>query len=238
MSREYRSTGGPSASSFTRCSRVSRLSTRRTLTRCIRKCVWSFPSPLLSSFFLHSCLTPPCPQILTDPLRFGDEISPDARSLLTGLLTRDPQQRLGVTGAESIRTHPFFAKHIDFGLLMQKKIQPPFKPSVESAADTSNFDAEFTSEAPQDSVVEDSHLSQTVQAQFEGFSCVFLSFSSSLPLPLRRKSLLTTLFFLATSNPPARSARACGKFQPPPHLLFSSHPVVMSFPARSPLPRL
>lgn len=77
-------------------------------------------------------------QILTDPLRFGDEISPDARSLLTGLLTRDPQQRLGVTGAESIRTHPFFAKHIDFKRLMQKKIQPPFKPSVESAADTSN----------------------------------------------------------------------------------------------------
>ncbi|GAA5862312.1 hypothetical protein JCM8547_007598 [Rhodosporidiobolus lusitaniae] len=111
-------------------------------------------------------------KILTDPLRFGDEISPDARSLLTGLLTRDPQQRLGVTGAESIKSHPFFAKHIDFSLLMQKKIQPPFKPSVESAADTSNFDAEFTSEAPQDSVVEDSHLSQTVQAQFEGFSYI------------------------------------------------------------------
>lgn len=77
-------------------------------------------------------------QILSDPLRFGDEISPDARSLLTGLLTRDPQQRLGVTGAESIKSHPFFAKHIDFKKLMQKKIQPPFKPNVESAADTSN----------------------------------------------------------------------------------------------------
>ncbi|GAA5980725.1 hypothetical protein JCM11641_000185 [Rhodosporidiobolus odoratus] len=111
-------------------------------------------------------------KILTDPLRFGDEISPDARSLLTGLLTRDPQQRLGVTGAHAIKEHPFFAKNIDFNRLMQKKIQPPFKPSVESAADTSNFDAEFTSEAPQDSVVEDSHLSQTVQAQFEGFSYV------------------------------------------------------------------
>jgi len=32
------------------------------------------------------------------------------------------------------------------------------------------FDTEFTSEAPQDSVVEDSHLSETVQAQFQGFS--------------------------------------------------------------------
>lgn len=109
-------------------------------------------------------------KILSDPLRFGDEISPDARSLLTGLLTRDPQQRLGVTGAESIKSHPFFAKHIDFKKLMQKKIQPPFKPNVESAADTSNFDPDFLREQPMDSVVEDSHLSQTVQAQFANFS--------------------------------------------------------------------
>ncbi|KAM0749889.1 Pkinase-domain-containing protein [Meredithblackwellia eburnea MCA 4105] len=111
-------------------------------------------------------------KILTDPLKFPDEIHSDARSLLTGLLTRDPAIRLGVNGAESIKAHPFFSKHIDFKLLMAKKIQPPFKPSVESAADTSNFDTEFTSEAPQDSVVEDSHLSATVQAQFQGFSYV------------------------------------------------------------------
>lgn len=37
-------------------------------------------------------------------------------------------------------------------------------------ADTSNFDAEFTAEPAMDSVVEDSHLSQTVQKQFQGFS--------------------------------------------------------------------
>lgn len=77
-------------------------------------------------------------QILTDPLRFGDEIPPDARSLLTGLLTRDPALRLGVNGADEIKRHPFFSKHIDFDLLMAKKIQPPFKPDVANAADTSN----------------------------------------------------------------------------------------------------
>lgn len=77
-------------------------------------------------------------QILTDPLKFPDEIGPDARSLLTGLLTRDPAIRLGVNGAESIKAHLFFSKHIDFKLLMAKKIQPPFKPSVVNAADTSN----------------------------------------------------------------------------------------------------
>ena len=71
-------------------------------------------------------------KILNDPLVFGDDIGQEARSILTGLLTRDPTQRLGVNGAEEIRTHPFFAHHIDFQKLIQKKIQPPFKPSVSS----------------------------------------------------------------------------------------------------------
>jgi hypothetical protein len=47
-------------------------------------------------------------------------------------LTRDPMHRLGVNGAEEIKRHPFFHKHIDFRMLSQKKIQPPFKPSVAS----------------------------------------------------------------------------------------------------------
>jgi serum/glucocorticoid-regulated kinase 2 len=80
-----------------------------------------------------------------------------------------------VNGAEEIKRHPFFARHIDFKELMAKKIQPPFKPSVENPADTSNFDTEFTSEPPMDSVVEDSHLSETVQAQFQ----VRFAFTSS-----------------------------------------------------------
>jgi hypothetical protein len=42
-----------------------------------------------------------------------------------------------------------------------------------SAIDTSNFDEEFTSEQPVDSVVDDSHLSETVQAQFQGFVLLF-----------------------------------------------------------------
>ncbi|BEJ12875.1 hypothetical protein CspHIS471_0300490 [Cutaneotrichosporon sp. HIS471] len=109
-------------------------------------------------------------KILSDPLRFPEEVGPEARSLLIRLLDRDPSRRLGVNGAQEIKDHPFFSRHIDFKKLMQKKIPPPFKPAVASAIDTSNFDEEFTSEVPQDSVVADSHLSQTVQQQFEGFS--------------------------------------------------------------------
>jgi serum/glucocorticoid-regulated kinase 2 len=40
----------------------------------------------------------------------------------------------------------------------------------DSAIDTSNFDQEFTSELPADSVVDDSQLSETVQLQFQGWS--------------------------------------------------------------------
>ncbi|KAI6042647.1 kinase-like domain-containing protein [Pisolithus marmoratus] len=109
-------------------------------------------------------------KILTDPLVFGPDIGTEARSILTSLLNRDPTKRLGVNGAEEIKKHPFFEKHIDFKKLLQKKIQPPFKPSVSSPVDVSNFDTVFTTEDPIDSYVDGSRLSSTVQAQFAGFS--------------------------------------------------------------------
>ena len=108
-------------------------------------------------------------KILQDELRFPDDMSADARSLLRGLLTRDPNERLGNNGSEEIKNHPFFAS-IDWRKLNQKKLQPPYKPSVDSAYDTTNFDDEFTSEAPQESLVDDSQISSTMQEQFAGFT--------------------------------------------------------------------
>jgi len=109
-------------------------------------------------------------KILNDPLRFGEEFSLEACKILSGLLNRDPSRRLGVKGAEEIKRHAFFHDHIDFKLLKMKKIQPPFKPSVASPVDVSNFDMVFTGEEPVDSFVDDSNLSKTVQDQFNGFS--------------------------------------------------------------------
>jgi serum/glucocorticoid-regulated kinase 2 len=109
-------------------------------------------------------------RILSDPLNFPPDISSDARSIITGLLQRNPSHRLGDKGAEEIKRHPFFSKHIDWARLLARKITPPFKPSVASVLDVANFDTEFTSEAAQDSVVEDSALSETVQDQFRGFT--------------------------------------------------------------------
>lgn len=112
-------------------------------------------------------------KILQEPLTFPSSVGAEARDLLTRLLRRDPMQRLGSgpQGAAEIKNHPFFTNHIDWQLLLAKKVQPPFKPDVSSAFDTSNFDPEFTSETPLDSVVDDSNMiSATVQEQFAGFS--------------------------------------------------------------------
>ncbi|KAK9480293.1 kinase-like domain-containing protein [Lipomyces japonicus] len=107
-------------------------------------------------------------KILQDPLRFPDDIDKDAKLLLIGLLDRDPKLRLGARGPSEIKSH-FFFKEIDWKKLLGKKYPPPFKPPVASATDTSNFDKEFTSEVPTDSVVDD-YLSESVQRQFGGWT--------------------------------------------------------------------
>lgn len=128
-------------------------------------------------------------RILMDPLLFPPDLSHDAKSVMTALLQRDPSRRLGAGGAEEIKRHPFFSKHVDWHRLIAKKIQPPFKPSVESVLDVANFDAEFTGEKPQDSHVDETPLSETVQNRFQGFTYNpgdgYLSESVSYPSEMR-----------------------------------------------------
>lgn len=53
-------------------------------------------------------------RILRDPLVFPPDMSYEAKSVMTGLLQRDPSRRLGHHGGEEIKRHPFFARHIDW----------------------------------------------------------------------------------------------------------------------------
>jgi serum/glucocorticoid-regulated kinase 2 len=127
-------------------------------------------------------------KILTEPLHFpGPEIVPPAaRDLLTRLLDRNADKRLGAKGAAEIKAHYFFHS-IDWRKLLERKYEPSFKPNVVciydcpfltyyltitqlDAKDTANFDREFTSEAPTDSYVDGPVLSQTMQDQFAGWS--------------------------------------------------------------------
>ncbi|KAL6711062.1 Serine/threonine-protein kinase [Coniothyrium glycines] len=110
-------------------------------------------------------------KILTEPLHFpGPEVVPPAaRDLLTRLLDRNAEKRLGAKGAAEIKAHYFFHS-IDWRKLLERKYEPSFKPNVVDAKDTANFDREFTSEAPTDSYVDGPMLSQTMQQQFAGWS--------------------------------------------------------------------
>lgn len=77
-----------------------------------------------------------------------DNLSSEAQSLLRALFKRNPQNRLGAgpNGIEDIKNHEFFAT-IDFKLLVEKKVRPPFIPAV-SRDDAFYFDVEYTSKSP------------------------------------------------------------------------------------------
>ncbi|CDW73649.1 protein kinase domain containing protein [Stylonychia lemnae] len=94
-------------------------------------------------------------QMMADIVEKRIEMKPyfsvEAKSLLSGLLERDPSKRLG-SGEEDalqIKRHPFFAK-IDFQKLYDKQIAPPFKPTVSGPEDTRNIDKMFLDETAKD----------------------------------------------------------------------------------------
>jgi len=90
-------------------------------------------------------------KILKAELRIPRFFTPEAKSLLSGLLDRNATTRLGSTNdAEEIKSHKFF-KDLDWNKLLSRGLPPPFKPNVSVITDTANFDAEFTT-MPLDSV--------------------------------------------------------------------------------------
>uniref|UniRef100_A0A8C1MZI5 non-specific serine/threonine protein kinase n=1 Tax=Cyprinus carpio TaxID=7962 RepID=A0A8C1MZI5_CYPCA len=85
--------------------------------------------------------------ILMEDIKFPRTLSADAKSLLSGLLIKDPNKRLGggPDDAKEIMRHSFFAG-IDWQDVYDKKLIPPFKPQVSSETDTRYFDEEFTAQ--------------------------------------------------------------------------------------------
>lgn len=126
-------------------------------------------------------------KILCAPLKFpAGCFSPQAKSLLRGLLERDPKRRLGSgeSDYEELKAHPFFAS-IDWDKLFRKEIEPMFKPHLQSAEDVRYFDPEFTCQTPKDSFYE-SQLAESRQDLFSGFSYVSTSAFEQL-IKQRRK---------------------------------------------------
>uniref|UniRef100_A0AAZ3PWB0 non-specific serine/threonine protein kinase n=1 Tax=Oncorhynchus tshawytscha TaxID=74940 RepID=A0AAZ3PWB0_ONCTS len=85
--------------------------------------------------------------ILMEDIKFPRTLSSDAKSLLSGLLIKDPNKRLGggPDDAKEIMGHSFFTG-IEWQDVYDKKLIPPFKPQVSSETDTRYFDEEFTAQ--------------------------------------------------------------------------------------------
>ena len=86
-------------------------------------------------------------KILKQKLVLPYFLGPDAKDLLTRLLRKEPQKRLGYHTSKDIRTiksHRFFRK-IDWKALEKRELEPPIKPVVTDPALAENFSHDFTS---------------------------------------------------------------------------------------------
>lgn len=110
--------------------------------------------------------------ILSDEPLYPIHMPRDSVSILQKLLTREPELRLGSgpNDAQDVMAHAFF-RNINWDDIYYKRIEPPYKPTITNATDTSNFDQEFTSVTPVLTPVH-SVLTQQMQEEFRGFSYV------------------------------------------------------------------
>uniref|UniRef100_A0A3Q3LQ83 protein kinase C n=1 Tax=Mastacembelus armatus TaxID=205130 RepID=A0A3Q3LQ83_9TELE len=87
--------------------------------------------------------------IVNDEVRYPRFLSTEAIAVMRRLLRRNPERRLGSgeKDAEDVKKQPFF-RGVDWDALLQKKVSPPFVPTIGGKEDVSNFDQEFTAEHP------------------------------------------------------------------------------------------
>ncbi|OQV19729.1 Serine/threonine-protein kinase Sgk3 [Hypsibius exemplaris] len=111
--------------------------------------------------------------ILHKPLRLRTNVSETVRDLLEHLLQKDPKLRIGYEGDfDTIASHPFF-KPINWEMLMEKKVRPPYNPNVTSCYDLRHIDPEFTLEPVPPSVTENNPFAPaSVDNAFAGFTYV------------------------------------------------------------------
>uniref|UniRef100_A0A665TF35 Ribosomal protein S6 kinase n=1 Tax=Echeneis naucrates TaxID=173247 RepID=A0A665TF35_ECHNA len=111
-------------------------------------------------------------KILKCKLSLPPYLTQEARDLLKRLLKRNASSRLGAGAGDAteVQAHPFF-RLINWEDLLARKVEPPFKPFLQSAEDVSQFDSKFTSQTPVDSP-DDSTLSESANQAFLGFTYV------------------------------------------------------------------
>ncbi|KAA8580364.1 hypothetical protein FQN60_005899 [Etheostoma spectabile] len=107
--------------------------------------------------------------IRTDNPVYPRWLTKDAKDILVKLFVREPEERLGVKG--NIRQHNFFSS-TDWNSVEQRKVAPPFTPTLTSPSDCSNFDKEFINEKPRLSCADRTLINSVDQTMFRNFSFV------------------------------------------------------------------
>lgn len=111
-------------------------------------------------------------KILKGKLNLPPYLTTDARDLVRKLLKRHVASRLGAppNDAQDVKQHAFF-KMMNWDDVLSRKLEPPFKPSLSSDDDVSQFDTKFTRQTPVDSP-DESTLSESANMIFKGFTYV------------------------------------------------------------------
>ncbi|XP_045348207.1 serine/threonine-protein kinase N1 isoform X2 [Leopardus geoffroyi] len=112
--------------------------------------------------------------IVNDEVRYPRFLSAEAIGIMRRLLRRNPERRLGSSerDAEDVKKQPFF-RTLGWDTLLARRLPPPFVPTLSGRTDVSNFDEEFTGEAPTLSPPRDARaLTATEQAAFRDFDFV------------------------------------------------------------------
>ncbi|KRX10725.1 Protein kinase-like domain [Pseudocohnilembus persalinus] len=110
--------------------------------------------------------------IQNEPVKFPNhtKVTEEAKDFILKCTDKDPRIRLGSKkGIEDIKAHPWFSD-IDWELLAQKKVKPPFKPNIQNWEN--NFDEDFVKEEPINSFVPSNNqqIVDEFQEEFEDFS--------------------------------------------------------------------
>jgi hypothetical protein len=89
-------------------------------------------------------------RILNDEPLIPNELSENSKQILLQLLEKQSAKRLGSSTGdyEDVKKHSFF-NQIDWSKLLNKEIEPPFRPLIVSETDTSYFEEEFTTQSIQ-----------------------------------------------------------------------------------------
>eukprot|EP00069_Balaena_mysticetus_P012843 bmy_07833T0 len=119
-------------------------------------------------------------KIIRGKLELPAYLTPDARDLVKKFLKRNPSQRIGggPGDAADVQRHPFF-RHVNWDDLLARRVDPPFRPSLQSEEDVSQFDSHFTRQTPVDSP-DDTALSESANQAFLGFTYVAPSVLDSI----------------------------------------------------------